>query len=401
MSKIVVRKVRDKSNLKVIIRNMIEENGGLKKYISKGESVLIKPNFVVPRTAKDGATTDPRILIALCEIAIEGGASKVYIGESSAQGCDTDEIFQKKGIKDELFELGVEFVNLNKEDLLEYKLRYNIGLKKIKLPKILTRVDRIWNVPKAKTHYIDKMTGAIKNYVGFIPIEERLAYHQTGLSHLVASLHKEFKSDLIVADALFIGEGEGPCLVEARKYDVLLVGDDPVAVDAVIGELFGFGYRELEFPMNAFNLDVGEIDIKKIQLVGEKLNSLEFKIKRAVIGIIGRDKPVNIIMGGACPGCLTWFKGELEGWRRNGVMNQLEEKGIQLTAMLGFNAKDERFEEHLKKGEYLVIGDCTPEKYKKDTRVNFISGCCPGLKIPKATNEFLSNNNITPEKNIF
>lgn len=394
MAKVIVRRLDNLDNLKENLYTMIEKIGGLSNYMKEGDTVLIKPNFVVPKTSNEGVTTSLEIISSLCEIALENGASKVYVGDSAAQGCDTEELFQKLGVETVLSKYNVDLIDFNKGKFIKAKLNYNYGLKEIRVPEILTRVDRIWNVPKAKTHYIDKITCALKNYVGFIPLRERLEYHHKGLSHLVASLHKEFKSDLIVVDALVVGEGEGPVLVDSYEYNVILAGDDPVAIDSVVGTLFGYNYRELEFPMNAYNLGVGEIDPNKMEILGEDLQSIKFDIKPSIMGIIGRYKPVNIIMGGACPGCLTWFKNELEGWLLNGTMKKIEKKGIKLTSMLGFNAKDERFEEHLKEGEYFVIGDCSPEKYKNDHRVIFIPGCCPGVKISQVFNNFLKDKKI-------
>ena len=53
------------------------------------------------------------------------------------------------------------------------------------------------------------------------------------------------------------------------------------------------------------------------------------------------------------------------------------------TFMLGFNAEDIHFEEHLQEGPYFVIGDCTPNKYKDDQRTIHIKGYCPGPAIPE------------------
>ncbi len=394
MSKVVIERLTSKDNLKNKISNMIETLGGIHNYLTPGDTLLIKPNLVTPRTAEEGVTTDPEIIVTLAEIALEAGASRVFIGDSSSQGCNAAEILSNLGLSERVDAGKVELVDFNEEPRREIELKHNHWLKTIRVPEVVTKVNRIWNVPKAKTHYVDKLTCAVKNYVGFIPVEKRLSYHQTGLSHLVASLHKEIKSDLNIVDAIYVGEGEGPNLVEPRKLDVLLVGDDPVAIDSVVGEIFGFDFRELEFAMNAYNLGVGEIELSKIDISGIDLDTVKFQIKRSCIGIIGRYKPVNLIIGGACMGCLTWVKGELEGWFQNGTMDKLMEKDVNLTIMMGFNAVDERFAEHLEEGAYMVIGDCTPEKYHTHSKVIFVPGCCPGINIPQATNSFLRNNCI-------
>jgi len=398
MSQVVLKKCYQNFKIKELLLQSLEELGGINKFISTEDSVLIKPNFVGDQPASRGATTSLEIVRALCEIALDYGATEVYIAESPATCYTTKEIIKKLKILDILkgIEDKVTFINLNEEENVEIEAKDNIFFKKIPVPKILTRVDRIWNVPKAKVHYVDRITCAIKNYVAFLPNEFRLKVHQTRLSHIVASLHKMFPETLVITDALVVGEGEGPLNVRPVNFGYIVAADDPVANDVVVGKLLGFDPEELEYTINAYNIGVGEANLEKIILHGttiEKIEEIKIHAKRPVMGIVGRYKPFNIILGGACSGCLTWFKGTLEGWILDGSMKKLEKSGVRATVMIGFNAEDERFEEHLKEGPYFVIGDCAPEKYKNDPRVVEVRGCCPGHEIPNALSQLLPKDN--------
>lgn len=398
MSQVVLKKYSQHLETKGLLLQSLEELGGINRFVSSGDSVLIKPNFVGDQPASRGATTSPEIVRALCEIALDYGATEVYIAESPATCFTMEEIAEKLSISDILKDLKdkVTFINLNEEENVEVEAKGNMFFKKIPVPRILTKIDRIWSVPKAKVHYVDRITCAIKNYVAFLPNEFRLKVHQTRLSHVVASLHKMFPETLIVTDAVVVGEGEGPLNVVPINFGYIIVADDPVANDIVVGKLLDFDPEELEYPINAYNIGVGEANLEKIILHGTTIDQIEeIKIhaKRPVMGIVGRYKPFNIVLGGACSGCLTWFKGTLEGWILDGTMKKLEESGARATVMIGFNAEDERFEEHLKEGPYFVIGDCAPEKYKNDPRVVKVKGCCPGHEIPNALSQLLPKDN--------
>lgn len=230
----------------------------------------------------------------------------------------------------------------------------------------------------------------MRNKVGFLPREFRLQVHQSRLSHVVAVMHKLFPESLVLADATVIGEGEGPLNVCPIQFGYLAISDDPVALDAVIGKIFGFQPQEIEFAMNAFNMGIGDInplclfDMSNVDAFG-----IGHGFKRPVKGIVGRYKPFRIILGGACYGCLTWMKGTLEGWILDGTMNELEKTGIKISVMVGYNATDERFDEFVQ-NPYVVLGDCVPEKYKNDPRVIHAPGCCPGEKIPSALEKAIS-----------
>ena len=70
-------------------------------------------------------------------------------------------------------------------------------------------------------------------------------------------------------------------------------------------------------------------------------------------------------------------------WERDAVWQKIGKNCGRPTFMMGFNAQDVKFEEHLKQGPYFVIGDCAPEKYRNDPRTVYIAGCCPGPAIPE------------------
>ncbi|MCP6718063.1 MAG: DUF362 domain-containing protein [Patescibacteria group bacterium] len=76
-----VSKVKVESNLKESVLKAVNEIGGFKKFINRGETVLLKPNF---NTADPSpASTDIGFLRAVVELIYECGAKIVMIGDSS------------------------------------------------------------------------------------------------------------------------------------------------------------------------------------------------------------------------------------------------------------------------------------------------------------------------------
>ncbi len=57
--------------------------GGLDKFISRGDSVLLKPNFIVPRPQSEAVQTDPAVILAVAKIVKDFGA-KTFIADSPA-----------------------------------------------------------------------------------------------------------------------------------------------------------------------------------------------------------------------------------------------------------------------------------------------------------------------------
>ena len=51
--------------------------GGVERFISRGEKVLIKPNFIIPRPAEHAVQTAPAVVIALAQIIKDFGAKPI------------------------------------------------------------------------------------------------------------------------------------------------------------------------------------------------------------------------------------------------------------------------------------------------------------------------------------
>jgi len=366
----------------MVSRSIIQLEAKGVKFPSEG-TVFIKPNIIMGSTARESITTEPKFIASLIVLLKERGVQKIIVGDSPASYMKSHHVFQETGMAKEVKSAGGEFVNIDDpSERVEVELPNSDMLESILLPRRALEADSIINFAKLKTHRIAGMTCCVKNWVGFIPQDVRLAYHQTRLPKLVSEVHQVLPESLCFADAVIVGEGDGPDLSTPRFLGVLLSSNDPVALDSIAAELLHFNVNELDFTWTAFLDGQGEINRNKIILVGSDPAELSIEIKRP-IGVLYNRFPCNIILGGMCDGCFAWFMGPALFWEREGIWKRINKNVGKPTFMLGFNAKDVHFEEHLKEGPYFVIGDCAPHEYQNDSRTITIKGCCPGPKIPE------------------
>jgi uncharacterized protein (DUF362 family) len=357
------------------------ESKGVK--IPSNGTVFIKPNVIMEASAKDSITTEPKLIYSLISLLKARGVQKVFVGDSPAGYKKSLHAFKETGMYEEIRLAGGEYVDIDdSSERVEVKMPNSDILESISVPKKALEADYIINFAKLKTHRIAQMTCCVKNWVGFIPQDLRLEYHQTRLPKLVSEVHQILPESLCFTDAIIVGEGDGPDLATPRFLGALLSSNDPVALDAIAAELVHIDVNELNFTWTAFLDGLGEIDRNKITVVGANPAEFSIKIKRPV-GVLYNRFPCNMIIGGMCEGCFAWFIGPALFWERDGLWKRINENVGKPTFMLGFNAKDIHFEEHLKEGPYFVIGDCTPHKYQNDPRTITIKGCCPGPKIPE------------------
>jgi uncharacterized protein (DUF362 family) len=349
-------------------------------------SVFIKPNMVVAAPARESPTTEPKFISGLTTVLKDRGIHTVYVGDSSASYITQEESFTVTGMTDAVLEAGGKVVDIDAEsERVEIELPDSDIVERLTVPRKALEADFLINFGKLKTHRIaNSMTCCVKNWVGFIAQDVRLKYHQTRLPKLVSELHLAMPENLCFSDAVIVGEGDGPDISKPRFLGVLLSANDPVALDSIAAELIGIHRNDLLFPWTAYFDGVGEIERNRIQVIGPDVRNMAIQIEKPVPVLYNRF-PCSIVLGGVCEGCFAWFMAFALFWERDGVWQEIHENRGKPTFMMGFNAEDLKFEEHLREGPYFVIGDCPPEKYRNNPRTVHIEGCCPGPAIAEMT----------------
>jgi uncharacterized protein (DUF362 family) len=351
--------------------------------LPRSGTVFIKPNLVIPATAKESITTEPRFIAALIRLLLENGVGKVYVGESSASFIPAAEAFQISGMGEAVLQAGGAIVNIDDpSERVTLDMPGSDIVERISVPRKAWEADCLVNFSKVKTHRVGSFTCCVKNWVGLIDQQTRLEHHQSRLPKLVAELHRLLPEDVCFGDGVIAGEGDGPDLCRPRYLGALLASNDPVALDVIGAELLGVHRHDLVFPWTAHFEGVGEIDRNRIRLLGAHPQEIAIQIEKP-LEVMYHRFPCNIVLGGMCEGCFAWFMGPALFWERDGVWEKINANVGKPTMMLGFNAVDRNFEKHLGEGPYFVIGNCTPARFQQDPRTVFIPGCCPGPRIPE------------------
>ena len=62
---------------------MMDELGGIQRFVKKGQSVVVKPNIGWNREPETGANTNPELVNRIVAHCKEAGAKKVYVFDNS------------------------------------------------------------------------------------------------------------------------------------------------------------------------------------------------------------------------------------------------------------------------------------------------------------------------------
>ena len=243
--------------------------------------LIIKPNLCTHPSLDITrfATTDVKMVEAITTLALrEDENLSVKIVESDSMDKFADETtFTKYGYKDleeRLRTSGftVSLVNLSQPPFVKLK-HDGLYLKEIKLHRLLTEPKYFVSVAIAKTHPITYITGAIKNLFGLLPKKEKATYHPKDktlqFNQLIIDLTKLATPDLSIIDAI-VGL-EGVVTGRPRRINAIIVGRNPVSVDATMTRLMGLEPEKIYHLVEAEKHGLGTLNPK---ILGEDLESM-------------------------------------------------------------------------------------------------------------------------------
>jgi uncharacterized protein (DUF362 family) len=357
-----------------LVREAIDHLGGMSRFIRPGQTVLIKPNLTVYYSAEEGCTTDPLVVGALIKLAREAGAARVQVAESSGEFLSSIECMRVTGVAAIAEKHGAELIDLGSDEVPNRTVSIPQGevLKSAPLPAPLLDADVIIDVPKAKNHHIEPITGALKNWVGVVNQKWRM-HHHGDEEHITRfmDIMTVTRPALCVVDALIAGEGDGPIANLPRWCGCILASTDPVATDVTIARLLGRDWTKLGFAKAAEQRGLGVRE--PIEYLGTPLDQVAFQ---AWSGHEGFDYlPINFLVGSGVTlaGTIGHVKSVVDSMLQRGELNQVIWLKGTPTIMIG-EIDDPNFEEHLREGPYVVFDDSAKPEYKNDTRVHFVPG---------------------------
>jgi uncharacterized protein (DUF362 family) len=209
----------------------------------RGKTVLLKPNLVdyIPG---NHINTHPLLVAAAVECFRRLGAKHVLVGEGPGHQRDTDLVLLESGFSDELHQLKVPFVDLNRDELVMTPLLATYTrMGHMWLPRAVLEADFVVSMPKVKTHHWSGVTLSLKNMFGVVPGAKygwpKNILHWKGIQESILDVCATVPVHFVIADAIVAMEGNGPLNGNPRPLNRIVLADDPVAADATCARLMG------------------------------------------------------------------------------------------------------------------------------------------------------------------
>ncbi|MBI5187611.1 MAG: DUF362 domain-containing protein [Nitrospirae bacterium] len=256
--------VADGASPSTITTSAINALGGIKRFISRGDIVVIKPNIAFDRLPEHAANTNPEVVATVVRLCLEAGAKKIKVFDRTVN--DPRRCYIQSGIQEAAKRAGAEVSHIDDRRFIDIEIK-GTALKRWPIYKDIFEADKLINIPIAKHHSLARLTMAMKNWMGVIGGSRRLL-HQS-INESLADLALVIRPTLTILDAVRILTANGPSggdLKDVKRFDTVIAGVDQVAVDAYGATLFGMKGRNLKYLAIAAKRGLGRIDIENLNV---------------------------------------------------------------------------------------------------------------------------------------
>ena len=251
----------------VMFDRAIQELGGMKAFIQKGQTVVVKPNIgwdVVPERA---GNTNPKLVQRVIQQCLEAGAKEVYVFDNT---CDKwDKCYANSGIEQAVKDAGGKIAPGNTENYYQaVEIPGGQKLKSAKVHELILSSDVFINMPVLKSHSSTKLTICMKNMMGVV--WDRGYWHKNDLNQCIADYATYVKKPTLnIVDAYRVMMKNGPRGVSEADVSLmksLILSADIVAADAAATRLFGLTPDDVPYIGIADSMGIGKMSLDKLNV---------------------------------------------------------------------------------------------------------------------------------------
>jgi uncharacterized protein (DUF362 family) len=244
----------------------------------KDKRVVLKPNLVEYHRNKV-INTNPHVVAAVIELCRREGAAEVIVAEGPGHWRNVEYLVQASGLGDVLRHYKVPFIDLNHDEPVKsLNLGGLTGLEFLYLSRTVATAGVLISLPKLKTHHWAGATLSLKNLFGTLP---GICYgwpknelHWRGIDNSIVDIALTRTPDLAIVDGIIGMEGDGPINGTPKPFGALIMGSDPLAVDATCCRLMGLRPEKIGYLVMGHRKKLGLLGEEQIAQHGETIASL-------------------------------------------------------------------------------------------------------------------------------
>jgi uncharacterized protein (DUF362 family) len=247
-----------------LVRKAVDALGGMKRFVSRGDIVVVKPNIGWDRTPIHAANTNPQVVAEVVRLAYDAGAKRVVVTDASCN--EPNRCFQRSGIWKAAYDVGAEVILPAAHRFRGMRLQGEV-LDDWPVFTPLVNADKIINVPIAKHHNLARYTAAMKNWYGSLGGRRNRLHQNIDVS--IADLAQFIQPTLTIVDAnrvLMRNGPQGGNVADARDMHTVIATTDQVAADAYGCQLIGRTADEIPYIKMGHERGLGTMHWESLRL---------------------------------------------------------------------------------------------------------------------------------------
>ena len=277
----------DYSQAEGAIRALVEQMGGMGRFVRPGERIVLKANLLRAAPPESAICTHPAVVEAVARLVKEAGGTPVICdspGGALHKEAVLRSLYEKTGMAAAAAAAGAELSmdsSTRTVSLPEGKV-----LRQAEIITPVAEADGVIDLCKMKTHVLMSMTGAVKNLFGVIPGLSKVGYHATHPDHatfadVLLDLTGYVKPRLSLMDGILAMEGDGPgSSGTPRQAGLLLAAANPLALDTAAGAIMNLPRQDNPVLLAAERRGLTPCRMEDVELIGgtvEELRMADYK----------------------------------------------------------------------------------------------------------------------------
>jgi uncharacterized protein (DUF362 family) len=247
-----------------LVQRAIQELGGIGRFVSRGDVVVIKPNIAWDRTPAQAANTNPEAVAEMVRLCQQAGAKSVIVTDVSIN--DARRCFARSGIAAAAQAEGAQVILTGERRFRDVDLRGDV-LRSWPVFEPFLAADKMINMPVAKHHSLTGVTLGMKNWYGILG-GQRQRLHQHIHESLV-DLADFMRPTLTLIDAYRVLLRNGPGggnTGDVTLEKTVIAGTDPVALDAYAARAYWhLDHRAMLYLKLASERGLGRLNFENVR----------------------------------------------------------------------------------------------------------------------------------------
>jgi uncharacterized protein (DUF362 family) len=247
-----------------LVRRAVDALGGMKRFVSRADVVVVKPNIGWDRTPIHAANTNPLVVAEVVRLAYDAGAKRVVVTDASCN--EPGRCFQRSGIWKAAYDVGADVILPAAHRFRGMRLRGEV-LDDWPVFTPLVNADKVINVPVAKHHNLARYTAAMKNWYGSLGGRRNRLHQNIDVS--IADLAQFIQPTLTIVDAnrvLLRNGPQGGNVADAKDMHIVIATTDQVAADAYGCRLIGRTADEIPYIKMGHERGLGTMHWESLRL---------------------------------------------------------------------------------------------------------------------------------------